>query len=104
MIARFSQPFSHQACRIRQARGLMVLAALETVRHARQRCFDEHRAWAIRLFALTIGSWLYRMDYGFWWLITHGAGHTRSFDGAFDIANGILLLHSQPDWRQSPRP
>src|SRR5258708_4022132 len=71
--------------------GLMVLAALETVRHARQHRFDEHRAWAIRLFALTIGSWLYRMDYGFWWLITHRAGHTRSFDGPFDIAMAFFF-------------
>ena len=71
--------------------GLMVLAAIETVRHARHRRFDKHRAWAIRLFALTIGSWLYRMDYGFWWLITHGAGHTRSFDGPFDIAMAFFF-------------
>jgi uncharacterized membrane protein len=71
--------------------GLMVLAAIETVRHARQQRFDEHRAWAIRLFALTIGSWLYRMDYGFWWLMTHGAGHTRSFDGPFDIAMAFFF-------------
>src|SRR3954468_14608865 len=46
--------------------ALMVVAAVETVRHARARRFDEHRAWAIRLFALAIGSWLYRMDYGLW--------------------------------------
>jgi Predicted membrane protein (DUF2306) len=65
--------------------ALMVVAAVETVRHARARRFDEHRAWAIRLFALAIGSWLYRMDYGFWQMLAHGAGHTRTFDGPFDV-------------------
>jgi Predicted membrane protein (DUF2306) len=64
---------------------LLVVAAVETIRHARARRFAEHRAWAIRLFALVIGSWLYRMEYGFWTILTHGAGHTRAFDGPFDV-------------------
>ncbi len=38
-----------------------------------------------RLFALAIGSWLYRMDYGFWHIIAHAAGHRRAFDGPFDF-------------------
>ncbi len=54
---------------------LMLVAAIETFRHARNRQFDVHRVWAIRLFALAIGSWLYRMDYGFWLL---AAGRTRT--------------------------
>jgi hypothetical protein len=67
---------------------LMVVAAVETWRHARARRLpgrlERHRAWAIRLFALAIGSWLYRMDYGFWFLATDGAGHTQDFRGWFD--------------------
>ena len=63
---------------------LMLLAAIETYRHARAGRFVTHRAWAIRLFALAIGSWLYRMDYGFWMLFTDGLGHTDSFTGPFD--------------------
>ncbi|MBX2818405.1 MAG: DUF2306 domain-containing protein [Rhodothermaceae bacterium] len=63
---------------------LMFWAAIETFRHARARRFKKHRAWAIRLFALAIGSWLYRMDYGFWFLFTDGIGHTDSFNGPFD--------------------
>lgn len=63
---------------------LMFLAAFETYRHARAKRFDAHRAWAIRLFALAIGSWLYRMDYGFWLLFTDGLWHTDSFSGPFD--------------------
>lgn len=63
---------------------LMFWAAIETIRHARAGRMEKHRAWAIRLFALAIGSWLYRMDYGFWLLFTNGLGHTSSFTGPFD--------------------
>ena len=63
---------------------LMLLAAAQTLRYAIARRFEQHRAWAIRLFALAIGSWLYRMDYGFWFLFTDGIGHTGTFQGAFD--------------------
>src|SRR5690606_33918735 len=65
--------------------ALMVLAAVQTVRHAVARRLEAHRAWAIRLFALAIGSWLYRMDYGFWMLFAGRLGHTSSFDGWFDM-------------------
>ena len=63
---------------------LMLIASIETVRHARAGRFDRHRAWALRLFALAIGSWLYRMQYGFWLMATGGLGHTTRFDGPFD--------------------
>lgn len=60
------------------------IAALATIYFARKKQFDPHRAWAIRLFALAIGSWLYRMDYGFWFLFTDGLGHADNFTGWFD--------------------
>lgn len=67
---------------------LMLVAAFETARHARGRRLpgglDRHRAWAIRLFALAIGSWLYRIEYGFWFLVAGGIGHTAEFGGWFD--------------------
>ncbi|HKQ13014.1 MAG TPA: DUF2306 domain-containing protein [Steroidobacteraceae bacterium] len=63
---------------------LTAAAAIETYRHARTRRLDTHRAWAMRLFALAIGSWLYRMDYGFWFLLADGAGHLKDFSGPFD--------------------
>ncbi len=63
---------------------LTVFCAVQAFRYARARQFDVHRAWALRLFALAIGSWLYRMDYGFWVLLTGGAGHTDTFHGPFD--------------------
>lgn len=65
--------------------ALTVLAAVMTPYYARQRQFVKHRAWAIRLFALAIGSWLFRMDYGFWLPLTGRLGHLKSFEGPFDI-------------------
>ncbi len=63
---------------------LMLLAAVETLRHAKAGRMEQHNAWAWRLYALAIGSWLYRMDYGFWFLLADGAGHTDNFQGWFD--------------------
>ena len=63
---------------------LMFIAAIETIRHARKKQFEKHRAWALRLFALALGSWLYRIDYGFWLLLADGVGHTDTFSGLFD--------------------
>ena len=72
--------------------GLMVLAAVETIRHAMARRIEVHRAWAIRLFALAIGSWLYRLYYGFWELIAGSAGHTPTFDGPFDYVMDFFFF------------
>jgi len=73
----------------------MVVASIQTWRHARARRLPgrlaSHRAWAIRLFALAIGSWLYRMDYGFWILFTGGAGHTHDYRGPFDLAMDVAF-------------
>ena len=64
--------------------GLMAICALQTYRNGLARKLDNHRAWATRLFALAIGSWLYRLEYGFWVLATGGLGSTNSFSGWFD--------------------
>ncbi len=63
---------------------LMFVAAIATYRYAVAGQLVKHRAWALRLYALAIGSWLYRMDYGFWLLLADGLGHTKSFSGPFD--------------------
>jgi hypothetical protein len=63
---------------------LMFLAAVQTARYARKKDFKRHSAWALRLFALAIGSWLYRMDYGFYIGFGGEAGHTKDFTGWFD--------------------
>jgi hypothetical protein len=71
--------------------ALVTVAAFQAIRHARAGRFDRHRAWAIRLFALVIGSWLYRMDYGFWSLAADDAGETSNFDGPFDIVMAFFF-------------
>jgi len=70
---------------------LMVLAATQAYRHARARRLDAHRAWALRLFALAIGSWLYRMDYGFWMILMNGVGHAPGFRGPFDMVMSFFF-------------
>lgn len=63
---------------------LMFVTAVQAYRHAVAGRLELHRAWALRLFALAIASWLYRMDYGFWFLVADGLGHTKTFSGPFD--------------------
>ncbi|MBT1689394.1 DUF2306 domain-containing protein [Dawidia soli] len=63
---------------------LMLVAGIETYRHAAAGRYEQHRAWALRLYALAIGSWLYRMDYGFWFMLAGKLGHTSEFSGMFD--------------------
>lgn len=70
---------------------LMIWASVATVRHAMARRLDQHRAWGLRLFALAIGSWLYRMEYGFWFAFLDGVGHTDSFDGPFDVVMAFFF-------------
>lgn len=48
-------------------------------------------AWAIRLLAVTLGSWLYRMEYGAWFLAIERDGHTADFRGGFDQAMAFLF-------------
>ena len=63
---------------------LMFVSAIATYRSARVGNLRQHRLWALRLYALAIGSWLYRMDYGFWFALTDALGHTKTFTGPFD--------------------
>jgi len=65
--------------------GLCVLlAAFQTVRYARARDFGRHQRWALRLFVLAIGSWLYRAHYHLWVGLTGGVGIEPGFTGPFD--------------------
>jgi hypothetical protein len=64
--------------------ALLLLAAGQALRHARARRFDRHQEWALRLFVLAMGSWIYRVHYGIWAALTGGAGSTPAFDGPFD--------------------
>ncbi len=65
--------------------GLLILvAAIYTVKLARHRD-PGHREWALRLVVLALGSWLYRVHYGIWYLLTDGMYSEPDFSGAFDI-------------------
>ncbi len=70
---------------------LTLLAAIQTIRHARAKRFDAHRAWALRLFWLAIGSWLYRVHYGLWYLATGGLWSNQAFTGAFDLIQNFAF-------------
>lgn len=62
---------------------LMLAAGVETARHARAGRYDNHRAWAWRLYALVIASFLYRIEYGAWALFLGEAG-MNNYYGPFD--------------------
>ena len=65
--------------------GLLIsTSAIQTARHGMSGNLLVHRHWAIRLYALAIGSWFYRMGYGFWYLVVGKVGHTSTFSGPFD--------------------
>ncbi len=64
--------------------ALMLIAVVQTVRHARARRIGQHQRWALRLFVLAIGSWLYRVHYGVWFAATGGLASTPEFTGLFD--------------------
>ncbi|UWQ55598.1 DUF2306 domain-containing protein [Leisingera caerulea] len=66
--------------------GLLLLAAaIQTARLARQGQTVRHRRWALRLLVLAMGSWLYRVQYGLWVLATGGAASNPQFTGGFDL-------------------
>lgn len=64
--------------------ALMMVCSVQTIRFALLREFNLHREWAIRLFALVLGSWIYRMGYGFIFGILDGRGITPGFTGPLD--------------------
>ena len=65
--------------------GLTLLAGYQTWQLARKRDYARHRDWALRFFWLAIGSWLYRVLYGLWYLATGGLWSAPDFSGAFDL-------------------
>lgn len=63
---------------------LMMICSVQTIRFALLHKFDIHRQWAIRLFALVLGSWIYRMGYGFIYTVLGGWGLGSNFSGILD--------------------
>lgn len=68
--------------------GLCVIgAAGQALRFARAGEFARHRRWGLRLAVLALGSWIYRMQYGLWFVATGGIWVEDDFSGAFDLVN-----------------
>jgi hypothetical protein len=65
--------------------GIAILwSATQTVRFARVRDMQRHRAWATRLIILAVGSWIFRMHYVIWFSLTDGLGSNEALTGLFD--------------------
>jgi hypothetical protein len=78
--------------------GVMTVSSVLAYVHARARRFDLHRAWAIRLFAMVLGSWIFDLEYRAWSDLTGSAGINDPDNGnlgAFDYA--ILYLFFVPN-------
>lgn len=77
--------------------AVMMLCAVMAFVHARAKRFDRHRAWAIRLFAMVLGSWVFDLEIRAWKDLTGGLGMgAGDTNGPFDYAILYLLLRAQP--------
>ncbi|QFS81985.1 hypothetical protein FIU97_04275 [Roseivivax sp. THAF40] len=63
---------------------LILIAAANTTYHAIDKARVRHRAWALRLTVLAVGSFLYRLIYGLWYWATGGVASNEQFTGLFD--------------------
>jgi hypothetical protein len=73
--------------------AVMMLSAVMAFVHARARRFELHRAWAIRLFAMVLGSWIFDLEYRAWEDFTGGAGMGMGKGaGWFDHAINYLFF------------
>jgi hypothetical protein len=76
--------------------SVMMLSAVMAYVHARARRFDLHRAWAIRLFAMVLGSWVFDLEYRAWRDLAGGIGiGPDQIYGPFDYA--MLYLFFVPN-------
>ncbi|WP_405049018.1 DUF2306 domain-containing protein [Roseobacter fucihabitans] len=88
--------------------ALLIISALQTVRYALKNRFSDHRTWALRLFVLSIGSWIYRIHYGVWYALTDGLASTPTFEGRFDLIQNFAFylpyLVALEIWRRWRKP
>ena len=76
--------------------ALMMLCAAMAYVHARAKRFDLHRAWAIRLFAMVLGSWLFDLEVRAWKDLAGGIGFGEgNTSGPLDYV--ILYLFFVPN-------
>jgi hypothetical protein len=72
---------------------VMMLSSVMAFIHARARRFDLHRAWAIRLFAMVLGSWIYDLEFRAWEDLAGGIGiGPPGSPGIFDHAVSYLFF------------
>ncbi|NOD76325.1 DUF2306 domain-containing protein [Ruegeria sp. HKCCD4332] len=73
--------------------GLCLFAsALMLARMALSNDRAGHWAWGLRLFWLALGSWLYRVHYTLWYLLTGGLGSEPDFSGPFDLVQNFAFF------------
>lgn len=70
----------------------LAVAAVQTIRWARRGDLRQHREWALRLFVLALASWLFRLHYVVWFLVTGGLGSTPDLTGPFDRAQLVAFF------------
>ena len=76
--------------------GVMMTSAVMAYLHARAKRFEQHRAWAIRLFAMVLGSWIFDLEIRAWKDLAGGIGFGRGgATGPLDYA--ILYLFFVPN-------
>ncbi len=73
---------------------IVMLSAFKTVMHVRSGDMVRHQQWALRLFTMSIASWLYRIQYGAWFMIHGGerVGVTSDFRGWFDYIQDFAFF------------
>ncbi|GAA6159124.1 DUF2306 domain-containing protein [Ruegeria sp. HU-ET01832] len=69
----------------------LFTAALMAARMALNKDRAGHWAWGLRLFWLALGSWLYRVHYTIWYLLTGGLGSEPDFSGPFDLVQNFAF-------------
>lgn len=73
--------------------SVMMISAVMAYVHARARRFDRHRAWAIRLFSMVMGSWLFDIEIQAWTTWAGGIGmNADGASGPFDLAMLALFF------------
>ncbi len=70
----------------------LFTSALMLARMAIIRDRAGHWAWGLRLFWLALGSWLYRVHYTLWYLLTGGLGSEPDFSGPFDLVQNFAFF------------
>lgn len=76
--------------------AVMMLSATMAYAHARAKRFDLHRAWAIRLFAMVLGSWVFDLEIRAWDDLAGGVGFGKNNSSGF-MDYAMLYLFFVPN-------